>query len=668
MAKESGYIPDEVRDEVLSKADIQSVVGAYVTFTKRTGQNLFGLCPFHSEKTPSFSISLNKNIFHCFGCQKGGNAITFIQEVEHLSYPEAVRFLGKQYGVEVPDRSSASENSEQNELKERVRKILNEAAKYYYSCLVDPKLGKVAKDYTVERGLSPATCRHFGLGYAPSGFNNLYSLLKQKGFTDEEMLNSGLFIRSSKNNKIYDLFHDRLMFPIFDSFGKLIAFGGRTLNGDKSKYVNSPDSVVYNKKEHFYGLNFAKVTRSPQLIIVEGYMDTIAMHQAGVTNAVASLGTAFTEQQLRLASKYASEVVFFFDADNAGQKAAVRAIQMILGYMRRIKSLNVRVKIAKVPNAKDPDEFIREFGKEEFQAVVDNAIDIDKYLLNKAYEDNTAEGKLDDYNYQNDIIKYGSWVTDPVKRGRMASVAAPILEANPEIILERMKDAELSIVKENERQLKLEEQRRQRALAEQSVSSYDDPYADDELNNGTESVSDGRNSLSEFAEVNRIPKDLAYREEIDLMVLALLLDKDLASEEFIKNNWILTPNDVGGGNIKNVVTYILNNFDDENGVDLDLLQAYLMQLTFNGMNARDAFLEAYNRLRKSFTEYRVIRDAYLKSLFTRRIAILKNAVYSDTVLYNTTSPELRETIGARLGLLQDNIKTYQKLIEELDRL
>ncbi len=665
MAQGGGYIPESIIEEVKSKADIESVVGSYVTFTKRTGQNLFGLCPFHSEKTPSFSVSLVRGTFHCFGCGKGGDSITFIQEIEHKTYPEAVRFLGSQYGVDVPERGGHGDSKETNDKKERIRAILKEAARYYYSCLIDPKIGKIARDYILKRGLSPATSKHFGLGYAPSGFNNLYSILVKKGFTEDELLNSGLFVRSSKNNKIYDLFHDRLMFPIFDSMGKLIAFGGRTLIDDSSKYVNSPDSLVYNKKEHFYGLNFAKENRPSQLIIVEGYMDTIAMHQAGVTNAVASLGTAFTEQQLRLASKYANEIVFFFDADNAGQKAAIRAIEMILSYMRRIKSLNVRVKIAKVPNAKDPDEFIREFGKDEFKKVVDDAVDIDKYLLNKAYEDNINDGVLDDFNYQKDIIRYGSMVTDAVKRDRMAAIASTYLNANPSVIVERMKDAEIELRDNDLRQEQLNERRREREQQETFLDFEDSPETT------AESVDDDDcrvrvNSLSEFAVQNRIPKDIAYKEEIDLLALALLLGKDLASDDLIKHNWIITQDDFAGENMKNTIWYILNNFDDDAGLDMDQFQAFLMRFTFNGRNARDVIMEAYKELKTVYSEYNVIHDMYLKSLFMRRVAALRNALYNDMVLLSNTPPNMRETINSRIKVIQKNIDAYEQKIRELD--
>ncbi|MCQ2534398.1 MAG: DNA primase [Clostridia bacterium] len=668
MAHTGGFISDDIRDEILNKADIESVVGSYVTFTKRTGQNLLGLCPFHSEKTPSFTVSLNKNIFHCFGCQKGGNAITFIQEMEHLSYPEAIRFLGKQYGVDVPERTREGNSNELSEKKDRVRSILNEAAKYYYMCLIDPKIGKVAREYAINRNLSPSTCKKFGLGYAPNGFSNLYGILHDKGYKDDELLNSGLFVRSSKNGKVYDLFHDRLMFPIFDSFGKLIAFGGRTLIDDKAKYVNSPDSLVYNKKEHFYGLNFAKKERSSRLIIVEGYMDTIAMHQAGVTNAVASLGTAFTEEQLRLASKYASEIVFFFDADNAGQKAAIRAIQMIQAYMRKIKTLEVRVKIAKVPNAKDPDEFIREFGKERFQEVVDNALDVDKYLTNKAYEDNFKDGSLDDFSYQKDIIRYGSWLSDPVKQGRMASVASPYLNASPDVIVDRMKDASIKINQEELRQARVAEQRKAR-VNDYPVQEYDPDDIPPETNEEEIPVEqEHTNSLAGFSNPNRVPSDLAYREEIDLMVLAVLLGKDLANEEFINNNWILTPEDFVGDNMKDFVKYILDNFDDEEGIDIDMFQAYLMQFTLNGISAREAFLEAFRRISRYCNEFKVKHDMYLKALFLRRISILKNAYFNDSILYSNTSPDLRASIEERMKIVQNNIDVYQREIERLDEI
>ncbi len=289
-----GLIPDNVIDEILTRADIESVVGRYVLL-KRSGGNLWGLCPFHSEKTASFSVNPAKGIYKCFGCGKGGNAINFIMEIEHLNYPEAIRHLGALYGVEIPETTSSGNDVRKDE-KNRVYDILKEAAKFYYKSFNDPDIGQPAREYASKRGLSKQTLDNFGIGYSPMSWNTLYDLLKSKGYKDEELTNSGIFKKSEKTGKPYELFRGRLMFPIFDSFGKIIAFGGRALGDEKPKYINSPDSLVYDKRNHLYAMNFARKEQSKQLIVVEGYMDAIAMHVAGFKNTVAALGTSFTDK------------------------------------------------------------------------------------------------------------------------------------------------------------------------------------------------------------------------------------------------------------------------------------------------------------------------------------------------------------------------------------
>ena len=254
-----GRIPDSVIDEVLAKADIADVVGNYVSLKPR-GSNLVGLCPFHDEKTPSFSVNPSRGIYRCFGaCQKGGNAIGFIMEIEYLSYPEAIRFLADKYGVTIPESSNTAAEDKLKKRKERVSQILKEAAKFYYLSYQDERLAKDAKAYAAKRGLDKETLDHFGIGYAPDGWDTLYKHIKSLGYTDEEMMDSGIFTQSKKNGNILDLFRNRLMFPIFDSMGNIIAFGGRALNdNDMPKYINSPDSLVFKKQNHFYAMNFAK--------------------------------------------------------------------------------------------------------------------------------------------------------------------------------------------------------------------------------------------------------------------------------------------------------------------------------------------------------------------------------------------------------------------------
>ena len=476
-------IPESVIEEILNKADIESVVGKYVSFTKRTGQNLFGLCPFHSEKTPSFSVSLNKNIYHCFGCGKGGNSIRFIMDLEHLTYPEAIRFLGNQYGVEVPEYSGSGNNENLKNRKKRVTELLNEAGKYYYKCFSEPS-GKAARDYAKGRELSRDTLTAFGIGYAPDAWDSLYLHLRNKGYTDDEMKDCGLFTISKKTNRLIDLFRGRLVFPIFDAFGKIIAFGGRSLGPEMPKYVNSPDSLVYKKQEHLYALNYAKAARSEQLIIVEGYMDAISMHQAGIKNTVASLGTAFTDSQLRLAAKYAKEIVFFFDSDKAGRNAAIRAVRMMLAFLKKMSGIKIRIKIAAVPDGKDPDEYIKHNGADSFRAVVNAAKDVDDYLFSRAFDDSCDEnGKLDTYKFQDDVITYGSWLFDDLKREKMATNAASYLGANAQTVLNRMNDLmESEENRQYEMNLRAQKRAEQEDLKERmrNQGGYQDDYSDND--------------------------------------------------------------------------------------------------------------------------------------------------------------------------------------------
>ena len=423
MSNGRGGIPNEVVEEILSRSDIVSIVGQYVQFTKSSGQNQFGLCPFHSEDTPSFSVSTNKQIYYCFGCHKGGNVVNFIMEVEHLSYVEALKFLAEKVGVKVPEPDDDNYRREEYQRK-RIKEVLLEAARYYYACFRSDK-GREAKAYLTKRQISPQTATKFGLGYAPNEWNGLYNHLVSKKFTQNEIAKSGLFI--TKNGKTYDLFRGRLMFPIFNAMGELIAFGGRIIGDGQPKYVNSPESPVYSKQRNLYALNFAKSAKMKQIIVVEGYMDVISMHQAGVTNAVASLGTALTERQLDLLERYCEEVVLFYDSDRAGQNAAIRGLKMLFDRKKKHTGMTTKVRVAKVPNGKDPDEFIREFGKDKFAEVVANAMPVLDYLVESARLQSMESGSFDSVLFQQLISTYLSWEDNMILRERAANQAAQIL-------------------------------------------------------------------------------------------------------------------------------------------------------------------------------------------------------------------------------------------------
>ncbi|NCC76687.1 MAG: DNA primase [Clostridia bacterium] len=384
-------IPDELVEEVKSRNDIVSVVGQYVRLDKRSSANLFGLCPFHHEDTPSFSVSPSKQIFYCFGCHKGGNVITFIREIEKCTWPQALKILADRVGIQLPEPDDAAyrERLERNAI---LQKIYLEAARYFYHSLQSPT-GAAARHYLKDRAISDSTARKFGLGFAPDEWEGLLVHLRRQGIDDPQLINqSGLFKRG-KSDGFYDLFRNRLMFPIFDAMGKIIAFGGRVLDDSQPKYLNSPETPLYVKGRHLYGLNLAKSSSDKRLVLVEGYMDTLAMHQAGIDNAVAALGTAMTEAQANLIRKYTDQVIVGFDADAAGQNAALRSLDILT-------SRGLKVTVLRVPDGKDPDEFIRKHGPERFKVLIDQALPLLDFKLDVARRSCEVHGELDILAFQ----------------------------------------------------------------------------------------------------------------------------------------------------------------------------------------------------------------------------------------------------------------------------
>ncbi len=649
-----GLIPDNVIDEVLTRADIESVVGRYVLL-KRSGGNLWGLCPFHSEKTASFSVNPAKGIYKCFGCGKGGNAISFIMEIEHLNYPEAIRHLGALYGVEIPETTSSGNDISKDE-KNRVYDILKEAAKFYYKSFNDPDIGKPAREYAAKRGLSKQTLDNFGIGYSPIAWNALYDYLKGKGYKDAELLNSGIFKKSEKTDKPFDLFRGRLMFPIFDSFGKIIAFGGRALGDEKPKYINSPDSLVYDKRNHLYAMNFARKEQSKQLIVVEGYMDAIAMHVAGFKNTVAALGTSFTDNQLKLCSRYAEEVVFFFDADNAGQNAALRAIKMMMEYLKKLTGINIRIKIAKVPDGKDPDEFIKVNGADKFKEVVRNALYVEDYLLERAKNDNTdpETGSLDSGKYQQDILVYGSWMNDEIKMSKMAGVAGPVLGATQQAVLSQMKKYQQIEDKKLEQQESraLERERREDIGRRNGADEFDEP--DNSM------PSEVVTEKHVFRKVN----DSATKEEIDLFAYALSLGSALSKNERIQKTDIIRPDDFSGDTLRELVKIFLNIYDGNNETLFAKMSDYFSRLTINGMPAEDVILNAVESADKS-SDVHVKSDMYLALLLKVRESIIKREEERLMNIRGSSTPEEKKKIDEILSRLSDYKLSLRNRIGEL---
>lgn len=385
-------ISKETIEEILARTDIEPLISGYVSL-KRAGDTYKGLCPFHSEKSPSFTVYPRTSSFYCFGCGIGGDAVTFIKQIEHLDYPDALNFLAKRAGITIIEDSTKDyARNEKKVDRERVFKMNAEAAKFFHKCLMsDTADSKAALEYfTQKRGLSLSTVKHFGLGYAPNSFDALTSYMVAKGYSHEELV-SGFLCGKSEKGRYYDAFRNRVMFPIIDVTGNVIAFGGRAMDNEtKPKYKNSSDTPVYKKTRHVFALNFARHTCSERLILCEGYMDVIALHSAGFTNAIATLGTAITADQARLMSRYTKEVVICYDSDEAGQKAAVKALK-IIGDV----GLDVRVMV--VPGSKDPDEYIKNFGKEKFADVLNGAKSEFEYKLESIlsrYDINISQDKI----------------------------------------------------------------------------------------------------------------------------------------------------------------------------------------------------------------------------------------------------------------------------------
>ncbi len=349
-------IPRATIEEILYRADITDVIGSYVTL-KRAGSNYGGLCPFHSEKTPSFTVFPATKSFYCFGCGAGGDVITFIQKVENLDYVSAIEFLGQRVGITVKNEG---EKEDCGLDRRRVFDMNLEAAKFFRSCLFDPELGRSGMDYFKARGLSSAVIKRFGLGYAPSDFGMLTNHMRSKGFSDGELVEAFLCGKSAKTGRAYDYFRGRVIFPIIDLSGNVIAFGGRVLDESKPKYLNSSDTPGFKKSRNLFALNYAKNECAEEIILCEGYMDVIALHAAGFGNAVATLGTAITSEQARIMAKYTKKVIVSYDSDDAGQRAANRAMQLLA-------EVGLDVRVLKLSGAKDPDEFIKKFGPDRFR-------------------------------------------------------------------------------------------------------------------------------------------------------------------------------------------------------------------------------------------------------------------------------------------------------------
>ena len=410
--------PAAFLDELVARNQIEDVVGQYVNL-KRSGSNLFGLCPFHGEKTASFSVAPDKGIYYCFGCHKGGSVINFEMEIEGLSYPDAVRALAKRVGMEVPEDEQYQSRYRQ---QERLWALHKEAARFFHSQLYAP-VGANALQYAAGRGMPKSILTKFGIGYAPDSWTALVDWLRNKGYTDQELRDSGLVTVSRKNGNLFDRFRDRLMFPIIDVRGNVIGFGGRIMNDkDKNaaKYLNSPETLIFNKRKNLFALNLAKKSKLGYLILVEGYMDAIALHQYGFDCAVASLGTALTEDGANLLSRYTEQVVLIYDGDEAGQNATKRAIPIL-------EKAGLQVKVLQMRDAKDPDEFLKKFGADRFKLLLEESSNRVEYQLNairKKYDLRDDDQKVKFLQESAELISsLGSSVQREVYGNRVAETA-----------------------------------------------------------------------------------------------------------------------------------------------------------------------------------------------------------------------------------------------------
>ena len=389
-------IPESFIDDLVGRTDITELVGGYVRLTKRSGGNMFGLCPFHSEKTPSFSVNSEKQIYHCFGCGKGGGAINFIMEIENVSFRDSIEILAGRAGLVVPE----SDTSDQTSGKRRRMLDLNrDAARHFHETLLSP-MGGAAREYLKRRGVSGAIATRFGIGAAPDAWDLLFGAMMKKGYTRAELIEAGLARSGRNEGGAYDMFRNRVMFPVIDVRGSVIGFSGRVLDNAEPKYINSPDTLVFNKRRSLFALNLAKKSKSGMLILAEGNIDVVSLHKAGFDSAVASLGTALTADQARLMSRYTDNVVIAFDSDEAGRRAALRAIPLL-------EKAGLGVKVVDMGDSKDPDEYLRKHKPEAFRLLIErseNHVEYQLQTIRSRFDLTLDEGRLSYLSAATDLL------------------------------------------------------------------------------------------------------------------------------------------------------------------------------------------------------------------------------------------------------------------------
>ena len=410
-------IPDSFLDDLVGRTDIVALVGGYVRLTKRSGGSMFGLCPFHSEKTPSFSVNADKQIYHCFGCGKGGGAIGFVMEAENVPFRDAVEVLARRAGMTVPEEGGTDESAGK---RRRILEMNRDAARHFHQLLSEPIAGP-ARDYLAMRGISKAMVTRFGIGAAPDSWSLLLDALTKKGYSRGELIEAGLARSSRKEGGAYDLFRNRLVFPVIDARGDVVGFSGRILGDGEPKYLNSPDTLAFSKSRNLFALNLARKTKSGMLILAEGNIDVVALHQAGFDGAVASLGTSLTAEQARLMSRYTEKALIAYDSDEAGKKAALRAIPLL-------EKTGMGVKVVDLGASKDPDDFLKKYGADAFRALVERSENHIEYRLIKikdGHDLSADEGRLSYLAEATELLsELGSKPEREIYGARVAQTAA----------------------------------------------------------------------------------------------------------------------------------------------------------------------------------------------------------------------------------------------------
>lgn len=496
--------PENFIQEVVDRTDIEELIGRYVTLKRTGSNNLVGRCPFHSEKTPSFTVTPAKKMFFCFGCHAGGSAITFVQKAENLEFADAVEFLANRAGLPLPKESG--ERRETGVGRKRVLEMNLEAAKFFRACLFDPNIGGEGMRYLkTSRRLSDSTIKHFGLGFAPNGFGSLRDHMRRLGYRDDELVAAYLCAKSQKNGTVYDIFRNRVMFPIIDPSGNVVAFGGRVMDDSKPKYLNSADTAAFNKRRQLFALNFAKNCCAEKMILCEGYMDVIALHAAGFEYAVATLGTAITPEHARLFSKYTQKVIISYDADEAGQNAANKA-------MKLLGEVGMDVRVLKLNGAKDPDEYIVKYGADRFRATLEESRTGFEYKLDRILSRYDLSSGTDKIKASNEICGVIAEYHSPVEREVYVAAASAKLELPIDVLR--------NSVEQMRRRQHREAQARESREAQASVKNFGDRI-------NPESAKDVKATNAEEAVLGMLLIFEEYRDAVEKGEIAL------ASEDFV---------------------------------------------------------------------------------------------------------------------------------------